>query len=278
MFNMKRSTILLLIIALAFAIVGCQDQTNDSSNNPVEEVTEPVSEVIESEEDATDIEETTTIVENDPLSPITINDGETISMHEPPEGYKYIVTSFLDGEKNERIAVPVPRNLFKDNECLTIAFEDVRPYLDENYPSLKDHNLSEEDNPELEILDETSLAIDDTDVSEEYVNNTIIINDIVSTGVELPSEAVRASIESFAQSFGPMTPDNLVLTSLTTVIGDFDVYIYEYEHNSEANMSRIGVFFPLGTNMHLIQVIQEGDINAPSPFLDEINKLLSSEG
>ncbi|WP_279381180.1 hypothetical protein [Fusibacter tunisiensis] len=40
-------------------------------------------------------------------------------------------------------------------------------------------------------------------------------------------------------------------------------------------MSKIGVFFPLGTNMHLLQVIQEGDINAPSPFIDAINAILT---
>lgn len=258
MFKMKQSVLILLMVAILFMVTGCQAEADNSSTTQVE-----ISDVKEVEA-------------ADPLAPIQLSEDEFASMFEPPAGYQYVVLTKLNEGDYVRNAVPVPEDLFLDDDCLTIALKDVRPYLEANYSDLMDYALSNEDNPDLEILDETSLSIDDAGVSEDYVNNTVIVNDAVPMGAELPKEAVRSAVEAFAQSFGPVSSDKFVLTTLTTEIGDFDVYIYEYEHEGNVDMSKIGVFFPLGTNMHLLQVIQEGDINAPSEFKDAINAILTN--
>lgn len=258
MFKMKQRILIPLMVATLFIVTGCQAEEDNSSTTQVE---------------ISDVNETEVA---DPLSPIPLNEDEFASMLEPPEGYRYVVLTKINEGDYVRNAVPVPEELFIDDECLTIALQDVNPYLEENYFDLMGYTLTNEDNPDLEILDETSLSIDDVGVSEDYVNNTVIVNDVVPTGGEIPKETVRSAVEAFAQSFGPVSSDKFVLTTLTTDIGDFDVYIYEYEHESNASMSKVGVFFPLGSNMHLLQIIQEGDINAPSPFKDAINAILTN--
>lgn len=259
MFKMKQKFFLLLMVTILFLVAGCQAKGDDSTTAHI------------------DIPDVNKIEAADPLSPILLDEDQFVSMFEPPNGYRYVVLSKTTEDGHFRNAVPVPEGLFIDDSCLAIAFQDVTPYLEEHYSHLMGYALTNEDNPDLEILDETSLSIHDTGVSENYVNNSVIVNDVVSTGTQLPKEVVRSVVESFALSFGPVSSEKLVLTTLTTDIGDFEVYIYEYEHNSSINMSKIGVFFPLGTNMHLLQVIQEGDINAPSPFMDAINAILKKE-
>lgn len=276
---MKNKVLCLGLIGVLL-FVGCSSNAEPNNLKEVNDVENQVEENVAEnnieEETEDEVQEEVTKEENK-LEEILLAEGETINSLDAPEGYFYVVTTFVEDGKDVRKAVPVPRNLLnEESDCLAISHAKVLPYLKETYPNLKSEVISSEDNPDLEILDETSLAIDEEEDSTEFVNNTVIINDVVTTGVELPKEGIRAAVESFAQSFGPMSPDKLVLTSLDTEIGEFEVYIYEYEHNSEANFSRIGVFFPLGTNMHLMQVIQEGDINSPSPFKDELNTILSN--
>lgn len=262
---MKQSKYVLiaLLISTAIIISGCQSKVEETEA----EVAEVESPIVQEDEIAED---------NNSLEPITLNDGETINALDAPDGYHYMIVTLVEDGKDVRKGVPVPTSLFnEESECLSIKWKDVTPYLEENYPNLKGSEIDKENNPDIELLDETSLTLDEEGNSSEYVNNEVIINDVVSTEVELPKEAVRQAVESFAQSFGPVDPSKLAVTTLPTDSGPLEVYIYEYEHDSDAGFSRVGVFFPYGSNMHLMQIIQEGDISSPSPFLDALNEMLS---